>query len=74
MRVEDAKMFFGGYLDEPGWMKIRNEHITGTVQAGHKVRVVRNRWFAQVQRSNGEYIRQRMLNMELPGWRKRKRA
>lgn len=49
LRVEDAKMFFGDYLDEAGWMKIRNEHITGTAQAGHKVRVARNRWFAHVE-------------------------
>ncbi|KAI5609648.1 hypothetical protein C0J50_5859, partial [Silurus asotus] len=56
--------------------RIRNEFIRGTVHVGRfgdKVREVRLRWFGHVQRRNMGYISRRMLRMETPGRRKRRR-
>ncbi|KAL7870356.1 hypothetical protein SRHO_G00078530 [Serrasalmus rhombeus] len=54
--------------------KIRNEQIRRTVkmeQFGDKAREARLRWFGHVLRRNSGYIEQRMLEMELPGRRRR---
>ena len=40
---------------------------------GEKVRETRLIWFGHVQRRNGEYICRRMMRMELPGMRNRRR-
>ena len=56
--------------------KIKNEFIRGTAQVrliGDKVREARLRWHGHVQRWNAEYIRKRMLCLELPGKRRRGR-
>ncbi|KAK3543382.1 hypothetical protein QTP70_018404, partial [Hemibagrus guttatus] len=56
--------------------RIRNEYIRGTAHVGRlgdKVREARLRWFGHVQRRKSEYIGRRMLDMELPGRRKRGR-
>ncbi|MCJ8736398.1 hypothetical protein PDJAM_G00257470 [Pangasius djambal] len=54
--------------------RIRNEYIRGTAHVGRlgdKVREARLRWFGHVQRRESEYIGRRMLDMELPGRRRR---
>ncbi|MCJ8736381.1 hypothetical protein PDJAM_G00257710 [Pangasius djambal] len=54
--------------------RIRNEYIRGTAHVGRlgdKVREARLRWFGRVQRREREYISRRMLDMELPGRRRR---
>ncbi|MCJ8737661.1 hypothetical protein PDJAM_G00026650 [Pangasius djambal] len=56
--------------------RIRNEYISGTAYVGRlgdKVREARLRWFGHVQRRESEYIGRRMLDMELPGRRRRGR-
>ncbi|KAJ8375265.1 hypothetical protein SKAU_G00058450 [Synaphobranchus kaupii] len=56
--------------------KIRNEYIRGTAhvgQFGQKVREARLRWFGHVWRREVGYIGRRMLDMELPGKRRRGR-
>ncbi|KAK3571603.1 hypothetical protein QTP86_015338 [Hemibagrus guttatus] len=56
--------------------RIRNEYIRGTAHVGRlgdKVREARLRWFGHVQRRESEYIGRRMLDMELPGRRQRRR-
>ena len=56
--------------------KIRNEYIGGTAQVGRfgdKAREARLSWFGHVRRSDAGYIGRRMLEMELPGKRKRGR-
>ncbi|MCJ8735615.1 hypothetical protein PDJAM_G00249200 [Pangasius djambal] len=56
--------------------RIRNEYIRGTAHVrrlGDKVREARLRWFGHVQRRESEYIGRRMLDMELPGRRRRGR-
>ncbi|MCJ8736303.1 hypothetical protein PDJAM_G00258220 [Pangasius djambal] len=56
--------------------RIRNEYIRGTAHVGRlgdKVREARLRWFGHVQRRESEYIGRRMLDMELPGRRRRGR-
>ncbi|MCJ8729253.1 hypothetical protein PDJAM_G00103960 [Pangasius djambal] len=56
--------------------RIRNEYIRGTAHVGRlgdKVREARLRWFGHVQRRESEYIARRMLDMELPGRRRRGR-
>ncbi|MCJ8736382.1 hypothetical protein PDJAM_G00257730 [Pangasius djambal] len=54
--------------------RIRNEYIRATAHVGRlgdKVREARLRWFGHVQRREREYIGRRMLDMELPGRRRR---
>ena len=56
--------------------KIRNEHIRSTVKVerlGMKMREGRLRWYGHVMRGDQEYIERKMMEMELPGKRKRGR-
>ena len=56
--------------------KIRNEHIRSTVkveQLGMKMREGRLRWYGHVMRRDQEYIGRKMMEMELPGKRRRGR-
>ena len=56
--------------------KIRNEHIRGTVKVerlGMKMKEGRLRWYGHVMRQDQEYVERKMMEMELPGKRKRGR-
>ena len=56
--------------------KIRNEYIRSTVKVGRlgiKVREGRLRWYGHVMRRDHEYVGRKMMEMELPGKRKRGR-
>ena len=56
--------------------KIRNEHIRSTVKVerlGMKMREGRLRWYGHVMRRDQEYVGRKMMEMELPGKRKRGR-
>ena len=56
--------------------KIRNEHIRSTVKVerlGMKMRKGRLRWYGHVMRRDQEYVRRKMMEMELPEKRKRGR-
>ena len=56
--------------------KIRNEHIRSTVKVerlGMKMREGRLRWHGHVMRRDQEYVGRKMMEMELPGKRKRGR-
>ena len=56
--------------------KIRNEYIRSTVKVerlGMKMREGRLRWYGHVMRRDQEYIGRKMMEMELPGKRKRGR-
>ena len=56
--------------------KIRNEYIRSTVKAerlGMKMREGRLRWYGHVMRRDQEYVRRKMMEMELLGKRKRGR-
>ena len=56
--------------------KIKNEYIRGSAhveQLGQKVREARLRWYGHVRRSEVGYIGRRMLEMELPGKRRKGR-
>ena len=56
--------------------KIRNEHIRGTVKVerlGMKIKEGRLRWYGHVMRRDQEYVGRKMMEMELPGKRKRGR-
>ena len=56
--------------------KIRNEHIRSTVKVerlGIKLREGRLRWYGHVMRRDQEYVKRKMMEMELPGKRKRER-
>ena len=56
--------------------KIRNNLIRGTLHVGpigNKVREARLRWYGHVKRRDTDYVGQKVLNMELPGKRKRGR-
>ena len=56
--------------------KIRNEHIWSTVkveQLGMKMRNGRLRWYGHVMRRDQEYVGRKMMEMELPGKRRRGR-
>ena len=55
---------------------IRNEYIRGTVKverSGMKMREGRLRWYGHVMRTAQEYVGTMMMEMELPGKRKRER-
>ena len=56
--------------------KIRNVYIRGTVKVerlGMKMRDGRLRWYGHVMRRDQEYVGRRVMEMELPGKRKRER-
>ena len=56
--------------------KIRNKHIRSTVkveQLGMKMREGRLRWYGHVMRRDQEYVGRKMMEMELPGKRRRGR-
>ena len=56
--------------------KIRNEHIRSTVKVerlGMKMREGRLRWYGHVMRRGQEYVKRKMMKMELPGKRRRGR-
>ena len=56
--------------------KIRNEHIRSTVKVerlGMKMREGRLRWYGHVMRIDQEYVGRKMMEMELPGKRRRGR-
>ena len=56
--------------------KIRNEHIRSTIKLerlGMKMREGRLRWYGHVMRRDQEYVRRKMMKMELPEKRKRER-
>ena len=56
--------------------KIKNEVIRGTAHVqrlGDRLREARLRWYGHVQRRDEEYIGKRMLEMQLPGNRRRGR-
>ena len=56
--------------------KIRNEYIRGTAkveQLGMKMREGRLRWYGHVMRRYQEYVGRRVMEMELPGKKKRRR-
>ena len=56
--------------------KIRNEYIRGTVKVERlemKMREGRLRWYGYVMRTAKQYIEKKMIEMELPGKRKRGR-
>ena len=56
--------------------KIRNEHIRSTVKVewlGMKMREGRLRWYEHVMRRDQEYVGRKMIEIELPGKRRRGR-
>ena len=56
--------------------KIRNEHIRSTVKVerlGMKMREGGLRWYGHFMRRDQEYVGKKMMEMELPGKRKRGR-
>ena len=56
--------------------KIRNEHIRGTtrvVQASKKITEKRQKWYGHVRRMKEEHIVRRMLDVDIPGKRRRGR-
>ena len=56
--------------------KIRNEYIRSTVKVERlemKMREGRLRWYGHVVRRDQEYVRRKMMEIELPGKRKRGR-
>ena len=57
--------------------KIRNEYIRSTAKIerlGMKMREERLRWYRHVMRRDQEYVGRKMMEMELPGKRKRGRS
>ena len=56
--------------------KIKNEYIRGTVKVerlGMKMSEVRLRWYGHVMRRDQEYVGRKMMEMDLPRERKRRR-
>ena len=56
--------------------KIRNEYIRSAVKVkrlGMKMREGRLRWYGHVMRKDQEYVGRKMIEMELPGKRKKER-
>ena len=54
--------------------KIRNEYVRGTAKIaklGDKLRNVRLRWYGHVKRREEDYVGKRMIEMAVPGRRKR---
>ena len=57
--------------------KIRNEYIRSTVKVerlGMKMREGKLRWYGHVMRRDKEYVGRRVIEMELPGKRRRGRS
>ena len=57
--------------------KVRIEYIRGTVKVkrlGMKMKEGRLRWYGHVMRRDQEYVGRKMMEMELPGKRKRGRS
>ena len=57
-------------------VKIRNEYIRGTVKVerlGMKMSEDRLRWYGHAMRRDQEYVGRRVMEIELPGKRKRGR-
>ena len=75
MKVAEMKMLrFAMGVTRKG--KIRNEYIRDTVKVerlGMTMRESRLRWYEQVKRRDQEYVGRKMMEMELPGKRKRRR-
>ena len=56
--------------------KIKNEYIRSTVKVerlGIKMRKGRLRWYGHVMRRDREYVRRKMMEMKLPGKRRKGR-
>ena len=53
--------------------KIRNEYIRGTVKVEWLGMKMRERWYGHVMRRDKEYVGRKIMEMELPGKRKRGR-
>ena len=56
--------------------KIRNEYVRGTAKIaklGEKLQNVRLRWYGHVKRREEDYVGKRMMEMAVPGRRKRGR-
>ena len=75
MEVAEMKMlrFAMGVMRKD---KVRNEYIRSTVKVerlGMKMREGRLRWYGHVMRRDQEYIGRKMMEMELPGKRKKGR-
>ena len=75
MEVAEMKMlrFAVGVMRKD---KIRNEYIRGTIKVERlemKMREGRLRWYGHVMRRDQEYVGRKMMEMELPGKRKRGR-
>ena len=75
MEVAEIKMlrFAMGVMRKD---KIRNEHIRSTVKVewlGMKMREGRLKWYGYVMRRDQEYVRRKIMEMELLGKRRRGR-
>ena len=53
--------------------KIRNEYVRGTAKLGDKLRNARLRWYGHVKRREEGYVGKTMMEMGVPGRRKRGR-
>ena len=75
MKVAEMKMLrFAMRLTKKE--KMKNEYIRSTVKVerlGMKMREGRLRWYEHVMRRDQEYVGRRVMEMELPGKRKRGR-
>ena len=75
MKVAEMKML-RFVMGETRKDKIRNEHIRSAVRVerlGMKLREGRLRWYEHVMRRDQEYVGRKMMEMELPGKRRRGR-
>ena len=75
MEVEELKMLRWA-LGVTRLDKIKNKYVRGTThvrQFGDKAREARLRWFGHIKRRDEAYVGRRMLEMDLPGRRKRGR-
>ena len=72
MEVAEMKMlrFAMGVMRKD---KIRNESTVKVEQLGMKMREGRLRWYGHVMRRDQEYVGRKMMEMELPGKRRRGR-
>ena len=76
MEVAEIKMLRFTIMGVTKKDKIRNEHIRSTVKVerlGMKMREGRLRWYGHVMRRDQEYVGRKMMEMELPGKRRRGR-